>query len=710
MNAMRWRLLAVWIACMTLALSALALTAGGIYAALDERHRAAALALLDGVAPLPFVLVLGIAVGAGFLSAWIVRGYFRPLAVAAEAIAILASANREHRIDAPGPRELQALVDAINALGARYREVANEMEARIAQSNQALENEKNRLAVLMAELAQGVVACDPQGTIMLYNEQARRLFAASPEAYIGLGRPLYGLLDRDAIENAMHRLDQRTDLGDLDPIEILTTPLHDGRIARVRISPIAGRNLAGTPTASGFVLLLEDVTDEVTGVERRNRILSELNAAVRTALATLRPSLERFAGGTQPGSGASSGIDTAIAVCNRLSEAADTADKAHAADDRTQMRTLDVVRATDLVAIVAAAARGQGYTVNAGNPLAELAIRLHVQDLLQTVRYLTARLRDEFRIRDLSIDLSADDGRLMLDLAWLGHRLTGATLAAWEDDPLAVGGEASPISLREILQRQGADISHEIDRISGRSRLRLALPGEAAAPAAHVPSRSARPIFYDFDLPALSCSSSELSARPLTSLAYTAFDTETTGLDPGGGDEIISIGAIRIVNARLLENESFDQLIDPQRPIHPEAVKVHGIRPEMLRGQPTLDRVLRRFHGFCAGTVLIGHNVAFDLRFLQVKEEALDVRFRQPVLDTLLLAAVLHEHTGDNRLEAIAHRLGIEVVARHTALGDARVTAAVFLKMLPLLAARGIRSLGEAQSASEQTSYAKLRY
>ena len=190
----------------------------------------------------------------------------------------------------------------------------------------------------------------------------------------------------------------------------------------------------------------------------------------------------------------------------------------------------------------------------------------------------------------------------------------------------------------------------------------------------------------------------------------SAFDTETTGLDPAGGDEIISIGALRILNGRILGGETFDQLIDTTRRIDPEALKIHGIGPEVLRGQPTIDRVLPRFHAFCEGTVLLGHNAAFDLRFLQIKEERLGVRFRQPVLDTLLLAGVLHDDLDDNRLEAIAHRLGIEVVGRHTALGDARVTADVYLKMVPLLAVRGIRTLGDAQRASEKTRYARLAY
>jgi DNA polymerase-3 subunit epsilon len=80
------------------------------------------------------------------------------------------------------------------------------------------------------------------------------------------------------------------------------------------------------------------------------------------------------------------------------------------------------------------------------------------------------------------------------------------------------------------------------------------------------------------------------------------------------------------------------------------------------------------------------------------------------VLDTLLLSAVASPEQASHSLEDIASRLGVPVVGRHTALGDALVTGEVFLRLLPLLAKRGVRTLGEAREASERTYYARLRY
>ena len=120
--------------------------------------------------------------------------------------------------------------------------------------------------------------------------------------------------------------------------------------------------------------------------------------------------------------------------------------------------------------------------------------------------------------------------------------------------------------------------------------------------------------------------------------------------------------------------------------------------------------MLPRFQAIAADTVLVAHNAAFDMRFLQLQESATGLCFGQPVLDTLLLSAVVHPHQDSHALEAIAQRLGVVVQGRHTALADAMVTAEVFLKLVPLLAAMGIHTLGQAREAAQKTFYARVQY
>ena len=249
--------------------------------------------------------------------------------------------------------------------------------------------------------------------------------------------------------------------------------------------------------------------------------------------------------------------------------------------------------------------------------------------------------------------------------------------------------------------------------------------GAAEAPAApptagragSTPSRpwaltpqDSRPEYYDFDLFSASESRTALDDRLLTELNYTVFDTETTGLNPTEGDQIIQLGAVRIVRGRVLRQECFDQLVDPGRPIPAAGLPIHGISDAMVRGQPDVTAVLPAFHAFVGDTVLVAHNAAFDMRFLQLQEARTRLRFDQPVLDTLLLSAAVHPQQESHRLEAIAERLGVPVVGRHQALGDALVTAEVLVRLLPLLAAQGICTLGQARAAAQQTWYARLKY
>ena len=96
--------------------------------------------------------------------------------------------------------------------------------------------------------------------------------------------------------------------------------------------------------------------------------------------------------------------------------------------------------------------------------------------------------------------------------------------------------------------------------------------------------------------------------------------------------------------------------------------------------------------------MLVGHNVAFDLKEIPPAERGHDRSSvaTNPVLDTLLLATLVYPDSDVHSLEALARLVGVEVTGRHTSLGDALVTAELFLQLIPLLEARGLKTFGEA--------------
>ncbi|MBF0390122.1 MAG: hypothetical protein HQK71_08485 [Desulfamplus sp.] len=232
-----------------------------------------------------------------------------------------------------------------------------------------------------------------------------------------------------------------------------------------------------------------------------------------------------------------------------------------------------------------------------------------------------------------------------------------------------------------------------------------------SAPPSHLPITLGSDCsdFYDFYLFNRAEINPAIQDELLSNITYTVVDTETTGLDPLT-DEIIAVAAVRIVNGKLLKNEIFNTLVNPKRAISEESIKIHGIRPEMVEGHPTIGKILPILHKFAENTVLVGHNIAFDMRMFQVKEHLSNVQFTQPILDTLLLSAVIHPSHRYHNLEEISERLGITIKGRHTALGDSFAAAEILLKMVPLLARNGILTLKDAIEASRKTKYAKISY
>lgn len=220
----------------------------------------------------------------------------------------------------------------------------------------------------------------------------------------------------------------------------------------------------------------------------------------------------------------------------------------------------------------------------------------------------------------------------------------------------------------------------------------------ADAPAASAPAAAVveRDCYGDLSLLA---AADETESLALTN--FVVFDTETTGLEPNNGDEIVQIGAVRIVNGRVLEAERFETLVNPERSIPARSTEIHGVTAAMVADAPTIVDAGRRFHAFCGDAALIAHNAPFDLAFLHRHAPRMGVAFDHPVLDTVLLSAATFGKGGEHSLDALVERLGVALPAelRHTALGDAMATAHAAVKMLAMLEGRGVRTWRELRAA-----------
>ncbi len=220
-------------------------------------------------------------------------------------------------------------------------------------------------------------------------------------------------------------------------------------------------------------------------------------------------------------------------------------------------------------------------------------------------------------------------------------------------------------------------------------------------------SLPSRPEYSKFDLYDHPKHLEELGGRELKGLTFVVFDTETTGLRPSHGDEIISIAGVRIIDGKIQDGDPFTRLVNPGRDIPWASIRFHGITEDMVKDEAPIGDILPEFREFVGDAVLVAHNAAFDMKFLKLKEQASGTVFDHLVLDSLLLSVFLEPESRNHGLDAIAERLGVTVEGRHTALGDSLVTAGVFLRMLEMLETRGIRTLGQAIEASSRISHVR---
>lgn len=168
--------------------------------------------------------------------------------------------------------------------------------------------------------------------------------------------------------------------------------------------------------------------------------------------------------------------------------------------------------------------------------------------------------------------------------------------------------------------------------------------------------------------------------------AFTVFDVETTGLDPHKGNKIIEIAGLRIENGEICEDQTFVELVNPERDIPWEAKQVNKIEDEQVANAPTIDLVLPQFLDFAQGSILIAHNAQFDMSFLNVEKDLCWGYVDLPeCLCTMRLSRHVFPHEFRHNLDVLGTRLGLEIPdARHRALPDVILTAHALLKMMEM--------------------------
>lgn len=602
----------------------------------------------------------------------------KPIDRLAGALRARAHADVTGPLDTAIAHYLGDLAPAASAASASLAETRNALAEAVARETTHLLSENARLETLLSDVGVGVLMCSGEHLLVFYNAQAADLIDAGSVSP-GLDRNLFDYLRPGPIRLAYDRL---LATGDIQAATDITCTTGNGsRVLSARMRLIA----TSSASLAGYVLTLRDVTADLAAQTGREALLNDVFARLRRPAANLSTLIDAIPEGSVPVGGLEAALRQEVALMtSSLNELLRRHEEGRAG---SVMHTL--TRASDLLEGLRARLEDGGLTVHTRSD--ELILRCNGFEILAVLSGLAEAIWRSAQPNRFEVSLTEEDTGALIRMSWTGPHLPLAQLDAWLDEPLEEG--ISDLSRRAVLSSHATDIWPEHVEPDTAS---LCLPIPLARRVVSRPAPIARPPVYDFDLLSKARNAKVQDSR-LLSLTYVVFDTETTGLLPSQGDELVQVAAVRIVNGRRVEGEIFDTLVNPNRRIPAESTAVHGITDAMVQNAPSVADVLSQFHKFAEGAVLVAHNAPFDMEFLRRQEKTLGLRFDHPVLDTVLLSAVIYGQHEVHSLDALTHRLGITIPeeARHTAIGDAVATSDAFLKLMTMLQGRGLITFGD---------------
>jgi len=552
-----------------------------------------------------------------------------------------------------------------------------------------------RLELVLRELREAVVACDVEGRIILFNPAAKKLFRGSGE--LSLGQSLFEICGRTPFEYTFRLLLQRQAQGRANPetreSRFICSTLKDIRYLLCSMSLIA----TSKSQPVFFILTFEDATGRLDA-GRERRLLERIIADLRGPLTNLSTAADNLRNYPDIDEEIRSAFEQIMVKESEVVKRYFTQFVRETSMLSAAPWPLGDVHSTDLLQCVV-----RGLPADSCLRVTITGVPLWLQadtyPLTMVLIHLLRKLEATLALSEVDMEALLGDRRVYLDIVWHGDPLAPGIIDSWLRDPLP--DPMFDMTVEEILERHDSEIWSQHHRRKGYSVLRVPVPVSPKQWEEPVGRVREQPIFYDFSLLERNAPLDHLAECPLSSLVYVVFDTETTGLSPETGDEILSLSAVRIRNQRILSGEHFSCLVRPRGQISPEILAFQGLTADSLQDKPPIREALEKFRSFVGDAVLVTHNASFEMKFFKHQEDLAGVKFDNPLLDTLLLSTVIDPKGSDHTLTGIGKQLGIETAKQLMAQSDTLATAQIFLRLLDLLQEKGISTLGEAIAVSE---------
>ncbi|MGB5986463.1 MAG: hypothetical protein WBG37_14250, partial [Desulfobacterales bacterium] len=391
------------------------------------------------------------------------HNYIIPVTKITEQTAIIATVNPAFRIKSEGSRDVQRLAEIINLGAERFEKMRRDTSIRIEQAKAELEAEKNILAGFISELPQGVVVCNREGRILLYNGQARgmltgfqnRMAEQPPEeapalqGYLGLGRSIHDLLDRNLLRHAQEELEQKLAEPDTVAVSQFLVVGYGGDFLNAEMAPI----LDDEEHLNGFILVLQNITRKLVSKRQTALQIQKMTTLMRASLAGLRsaiesiidfPDLER------------SQLDRFHGIIHQETLAIE--DHLDRYIPQITPRSISrwpliPVKGDYLVAAVLQRAAEHLQIKTVIERCDDTTwVKIESYSMVFAILFVLKQLRDLTEREVYHIVLAGEEAFVVFDLIWSGAPLKLETLRSWRSAALIVDSESLELTLEEVLQ------------------------------------------------------------------------------------------------------------------------------------------------------------------------------------------------------------------------------------------------------------------
>ncbi len=451
----------------------------------------------------------------------------------AKEIDAITPANPSHRLKAQGVKGLAGFVQAVNRLADRYEQHQTVIRKEHRPTRAAIEEQKNILAAVISELPEGVLACNAEGQILLFNRRAAEFLGigederpqsdTAPEAGAALGQSIFSLIDKHIIEHALDEINERLKRNVSYTASHFVIEEKNRPIIGAEARPILNR----LGQFAGFVLILDDITKQREADSRMDNLLQELTRSARSPLASIRAASEAMLEYPDIDSASLQQFKEiihreSISISHTLSKMAGD----YSAILQKQ-RSLVPMAFSDLLDTIRRRAKNRlGIVVEGEPPPETIWIRVDSYSFITAILFVLNQLKNESGQWRFVSRFDIDPKFVHLDFLWPGMPIPARVLKRLQERHLVLEGERSPLTLNDVLDHhEAAVLSFGCEESLDHSCFRFIMPArkghapEIAKPITIMPETHAE--LFNPELMSQPGRNPDLDSRLLTELTYT---------------------------------------------------------------------------------------------------------------------------------------------------------------------------------------------